>query len=147
MTTKADWIRQQSVELKETNANSLYSLLKDLVEIANPTEQGTVLKPIGDFSAIGLSANDRKIIQNELQGTYQSLLLNIQKGLLQSIADDIEVLCLSISEDGAAKIEAAMAEAIAGMPDPNWQPTIKVTRYGAAGYESLTYKEVFDALA
>ncbi|MCA6430299.1 MAG: hypothetical protein IM613_12770 [Cytophagales bacterium] len=107
-TAHPDWDNQQIVAYANTPRT-----------IPNPISQPTILKPV-DFSAVGLSVEDRFIVQNTCLGTYNSLIQNLEKGLIASAKDDVGVLMAKVSSDGAAKIYDTMQDVLAGMPDPNW---------------------------
>ena len=102
-----DWDAQQVVEYANTPRT-----------IANTVT--TIPKPI-DFTAISeaIAPLERVKIQNQLSGTYQSLLVNISKGSLADIAHDVENLIAGgLNEDTIAVLQAAIAEVAAGMPNP-----------------------------
>jgi hypothetical protein len=120
-----DWDNQQILEY----ANTPYWH-------PNPTPQKTILKPV-DFGAVRLSVDDKFTVQNTCRGTYQSLIQNLEKGLIPSATDDVEVLMSKVSTDGAAKIYNTMQDVLAGLPDPNWKPEVYQTRCQDYGLEPL----------
>lgn len=106
----------------------------------NPVPQPTVPKQVS-FTAVAqnIPATDRVVIQNELSGTYESLLKNIDKGQLNDVAGDIENLIASnkLSITAIQVIQAAIAEVSQGQPDPNWQATIYSNRCQDLGFSNL----------
>lgn len=106
----------------------------------NPVPQPTVPKQVS-FTAVAqnIPAPDRVVIQNELSGTYESLLKNIDKGQLNDVAGDIENLIASnrLSITAIQVIQAAIAEVSQGQPDPNWQATIYSNRCQDLGFSNL----------
>lgn len=106
----------------------------------NPVPQPTVPKQVS-FTAVAqnIPATDRVVIQNELSGTYESLLKNIDKGQLNDVAGDIENLIASnrLSVTAIQVIQAAIAEVSQGQPDPNWQATIYSNRCQDLGFSNL----------
>lgn len=106
-TEHPDWDAQQIVGYANTPRT-----------IPNPVT--TVAKPI-DFTAISeaISASERMKIQNQLNGTYQSLLININTGSLADIAHDVENLIAGgLNNDTIAVLQATIADVAAGMPNP-----------------------------
>lgn len=102
-----DWNAQQIVEYANTPRT-----------IANTVT--TIPKPI-DFTAISgaIAPLERVKIQNQLSGTYQSLITNINRGSLVDIAHDVENLIAGgLSEDTIAILNAAIADVATGMPNP-----------------------------
>lgn len=106
----------------------------------NPVPQPTVPKQVS-FTAVAqnIPATDRVVIQNELSGTYESLLKNIDKGQLNDVAGDVENLIASnrLSITAIQVIQAAIAEVSQGQPDPNWQATIYSNRCQDLGFSNL----------
>lgn len=106
----------------------------------NPVPQPTVPKQVS-FTTVAqnIPATDRVVIQNELSGTYESLLKNIDKGQLNDVAGDIENLIASnrLSITAIQVIQAAIAEVSQGQPDPNWQATIYSNRCQDLGFSNL----------
>lgn len=106
----------------------------------NPVPQPTVPKQVS-FTAVAqnIPATDRVVIQNELSGTYESLLKNIDKGQLNDVAGDIENLIASnrLSITAIQVIQAAITEVSQGQPDPNWQATIYSNRCQDLGFSNL----------
>jgi hypothetical protein len=126
-----EWSDQQIVEY----ANTPYLH-------ANPAPQPTVPKRVNFTEASKtIARKDRSIIQNQLQGTYESLLANISKGQLEDVALDVDNLVGAVDKDNnlllspatITILEAAIAEVIAGEPDPNWQPTVYQPPYADHG--------------
>ena len=102
-----DWDAQQIVGYANTPRT-----------IANPVT--TIPKQV-DFAAIAtlIAPAERLKIQNQLSGTYQSLLLNINKGSLADVANDIENLIAGgLNEDTIVVLQAAITEASQGVPNP-----------------------------
>lgn len=106
----------------------------------NPVPQPTVPNQVS-FTTVAqnIPATDRVVIQNELSGTYESLLKNIDKGQLNDVAGDIENLIASnrLSITAIQVIQAAIAEVSQGQPDPNWQATIYSNRCQDLGFSNL----------
>lgn len=106
----------------------------------NPVPQPTVPKQVS-FTAVAqnIPAPDRVVIQNELFGTYESLLKNIDKGQLNDVAGDVENLIASnrLSITAIQVIQTAIAEVSQGQPDPNWQATIYSNRCQDLGFSNL----------
>ena len=144
---KQQWIKSQSQALNITNPNDLWSiLLTTLVEVANPTPQGTVPKPLDIREAFTLIPNSEKLPISESVTYRQGLIPALQSGNMGFVEDNITTLVVGglMSPETAQALSALLAETEL---DPNWQPTIKVPLYVSAGFDSLTLNEVVEALA
>jgi hypothetical protein len=143
---KAQWIKQQSVALGETNPNTLWSrLLTDKVTVPNPVPQGNIPKPFDAHEAFQLIPDAEKLSISETRTYREGILTAISAGNMVWVQDSITTLVTG------GKMTASTAQALSTLmgktiPDPNWKPNIEVPRYIAAGYNSLSYQEVVDAL-
>jgi hypothetical protein len=129
-----DWDNQQILEY----ANTPYWH-------PNPTPQGTVLKEIDVTTISGnIPAVDRVVLQNELYGTYKSLLTNINRGAVPDVIHDIENIVASgkVSEAAIDAINTALADIVEGRPDPNWEPEVYETRCQDYGLEPLVLSDL-----
>lgn len=157
MATKQNWIKQQSVALNETNANSLWSLLQDLVSISNPAQPYKVPKSINVTQIVKeINKADVLIFYRDYAAIVQALIENINKGaledvgnLIQALVDDSSTLSAPTKQylvDTFTDIQSSYVDTathgVAVIPPS----TIQVPRYVAAGYASLAYKEVVEAL-
>jgi len=128
---KQQFIQSIKTENPEWDAQQVLEYANTPFLHPNPVPQPTVPKQV-NFTAVAqnIPATDRVVIQNELSGTYESLLKNIDKGQLNDVAGDIENLIASnrLSLTAIQVIQAAIAEVSEGELDPNWQATIYSNR-------------------
>jgi hypothetical protein len=73
------------------------------------------------------------------------LIPALQSGDVGFIQDNITTLVAGgvMSPETAQALGALMAQT---EPDPNWQPTVKVPMYVAAGFDSLSLQDTIDTL-
>ena len=145
MTTKSEFIAQIRADHPDWDSQQIIEYANTPYLHANPIAQPTVPKPL----SIGAIADsippvDRSIIQNELSGTYQSLLANINKGQVQDVGRDVANLIASgkLSSTAVTALQAAIADVVAGQPDPNWQPEIYTTRCQDLGLPLLLLSDL-----
>jgi hypothetical protein len=143
---KQQWIFSQSEALNITNPNDLWSyLLTSQSEIENTSPQANVPKPIDIREAFTLIPDAEKLPISESLTYRQGLIPALQNGDIGFIQDNITTLVIGgvMSPETAQALGTLMSET---EPDPNWQPTVKVPMYVAAGFDSLSLEEVIDAL-
>jgi hypothetical protein len=143
---KQQWILSQSEALNITNPNDLWSyLLATEVEVANTVPRLDVPKPIDIREAFTLIPDAEKHPISESLTYRQGLIPALQNGDIGFIQDNITTLVAGgvMSPETAQALGALMAET---EPDPNWQPTVKVPMYVAAGFDSLSLQDTIDAL-
>jgi hypothetical protein len=143
---KQQWIKSQSQALNITNHNDLWSyLLTTQVEVTNTATRLDAPKPIDIREAFTLIPDAEKFPISESLTYRQGLIPALQAGDIRFIQDNITTLVAGgiMSSETAQALGALMAET---EPDPNWQPTVKVPMYVAAGFTELTLDEVVDAL-
>jgi hypothetical protein len=144
---KQQWIFSQSEALNITNPNDLWSyLLTTQSEIENTSPQANVSKPIDIREVFTLIPDAEKLPISESLTYRQGLIPALQNGDIGFIQDNITTLVIGgvMSPETAQALGALMAET---EPDPNWQPTVKVPMYAAAGFDSLSLQEVIQSLA
>lgn len=157
MITKQDWIKQQSVTLNETNANSLWSLLQDLVSIPNPAQPYKVPKSINVTQIVKeIDKADVLIFYRDYAAIVQALMDNIAKGALEDVGNLIQALVDNSSAlsaptkqylvDTFTDIQLSYIDTATHGVTVTPPATIQVPRYVAAGYVSLAYEEVVEAL-
>lgn len=146
MTNKQQWILSQSQALNITNPNDLWShLFTTQVEVENTAPRLDVPKPIDIREALTLIPDAEKLPISESLTYRQGLIPALQSGDVGFIQDNITTLVTGgiMSPQTAQALGALMAQTEL---DPNWQPTVKVLMYVAAGFTELTLDEVVDAL-
>ena len=146
-TQKRQWIEFQSQALSITNPNDLWShLTTTSVEVENTDPRDDVPKPLSILEvAQSITPNDRRLLMGF---AYQSLLTNINKGDMLSVAADIQNLATTpeITQATIDTLNAILTAPPQTEPDPNWKPTKLVLMYVAAGFTELTLGEVVEAL-
>jgi hypothetical protein len=142
---KQQFIQSIKTANPEWNAQQIVSYANTPRTIPNPVNRPTVPKQV-NFTAVSsqIVAADRVKIQNQLKGTYESLLTNINKGQVQDVGLDVENLIGSglLSAETITILQSAIAEVIAGEPDPNWQPTVYQPPYADHGLTPVLLDEV-----
>ncbi len=147
MTAKAQFIQAQRLLYPIEPIASFTSRLNTPSLVNNPTERGTVPKPLSILEiASDLVANDRRLLQN--QGSYNSLITNINKGDLLSIQADIQNLATTpqLSTEGVTVLNEALAASAETIPDPNWQAQLMLSPAQVAGFGTILTSEVVEAL-
>lgn len=133
---KTEFIEQIRNDHPDWDAQQIVSYANTPREIPNPANRPTVPKQV-NFTEVSklIAVADRVKIQNHLKGTYESLLANINKGQVQDVGLDVENLIGSelLSAETITILQNAIAEVIAGEPDPNWQPTVYQPPYADYG--------------
>ena len=145
--TKFEWIRARYNTSPEKNIPLFTSILNTQSLVANPVPRATVPKPISILQvASNLSANDRRLLQNE--GAYSSLIENVNKGDLMSAQADIQNLATTpqISPAAIATLQTALEATTQTEPDPNWQSQIMASPAELAGYGVIYRNEVEEAM-
>jgi hypothetical protein len=143
---KQQWIKSQSEALNVTNPNDLWSyLFTTQVEVVNTVPRLDVPKLIDIREAFTLIHDNEKLPISESLTYRQGLIPALQSGDVGFIQDNITTLVAGgiMSPETAQALGALMAET---EPDPNWQPTVKVPMYVAAGFDSLSLQDTIDAL-
>jgi hypothetical protein len=143
---KQQWILSQSEALNLTNPNDLWSyLLTTQVEIENASPRLDVPKPINIREAFALIPDNEKLPISESLTYREGLIPALQNGEIGFIQDNITTLVAGgvMSSETAQALGALMAQT---EPDPNWQPTVKVPMYVAAGFDSLSLQDTIDTL-
>lgn len=145
MTTKTEFIAQIRTNHPNWNAQQIVEYANTPRKIPNPVSQPTIPKNV-DFTQVSaqIAVTDRVKIQNQLKGTYDSLLANINKGQVQDVGLDVENLIGSglLSAETITILQSAIAEVIAGEPDPNWQPTVYQPPYADHGLTPLLLSDL-----
>jgi hypothetical protein len=142
---KQQWIKSQSQALNITNPNDLWSyLLTTQIEIENTTPQNNAPKLPTIEQAFSIVPDAEAFAISETR-TYDRLLDAFRQGRMDWVQHNITTLIAGgiMSLTTAQAIGQLMAETEL---DPNWQPTVKVPMYVAAGFQSLSLEEVIDAL-
>lgn len=137
---RTEFIASIKAEHPDWDAQQIVGYANTPRTIANPVT--TVPAPI-DFTAVSdaIAASERVKIQNQLNGTYQSLLININKGSLADVAHDVENLIAGgLNADTIAVLQGAIAEASAGMPNP--VTTLYQAPYQDHGFTPIMLSEV-----
>lgn len=137
---RAEFIASTKAEHPDWDAQQIVGYANTPRTIPNPVT--TVAKPI-DFTAISeaIAPSERVKIQNQLNGTYQSLLTNISKGSLADIAHDVDNLIAGgLNEDTIAVLQAAISDVAEGMPNP--VTTLYQAPYQDHGLTPITLSEV-----
>ena len=157
MITKKNWIKQQSVSLGETNANSLWSLLQDLVSIPNPAQPYKVPKSVNVTEIVSkIDKADVLIFYRDYATIVTALMENIAKealedvgNLIQALVDDSSALSAPTKQflvDTFTDIQLSYVDTATHGVTVTPPATIQVPRHVAAGYDSLAYQEVVEAL-
>ena len=124
-------IQQLVTQTKAANpsatAQELFSLINNSRTIPNPVARGQVLPTLDiTVKAELIIPAQRVVIENQLSGTWNSLLSNFANGKLQDVFNNVENLVASglLSQPTIDILMQTMAEASTPIPDPNWQSTV-----------------------
>ncbi len=143
---KQQWIKSQSQALNITNPNDLWSyLLTTQIEIENTAPQNNAPKLPTIEQAFSIVPDAEAFAISETR-TYDRLLDAFRQGRMDWVQHNIATLIAGgiMSSATAQALGALMAQT---EPDPNWQSTVKVPMYVAAGFDSLSLYEVMEALS
>ena len=148
MTAKQQWIRTRYNASAEKNIALFTSVLNTQSLVTNPVTRALTPKPISILQvASTLSANDRRLLQNE--GAYSSLIKNIEKGDILSAQADIQNLATTpqISSAAITVLQGALQATTQTELDPNWQAQIMASPAELAGHGVIYCDEIEQVLA
>ena len=124
------------IDNPDWSAQQIYSYLNTPRTIDNPVPQGQVLASVNiSTKAALLLPAQRVIIENQLSGTWLSLLSNFGQGKMPDVVGNVENLVASglLSPATIAVLQATVLEASTPVLDPNYQTTVTQPPYADYG--------------
>ena len=137
-------ITQTKAANPSATAQQIFGIINTHRVAPNPISQGQVLPTLDITAKANLIAPaQRVVIENQLSGTWKSLLSNFANNKFTDVVNNVENLIASglLTPETIAVLQETLTEASTPIPDPNWQATVTQPLWADYGLRAVMIGE------